>query len=318
MDASVRVSEGLRGPRVVRTVCTDFQQKVSISVINIDARLHTKVLPLVSDIIFEMIRHLPGESLDFNKGTTPCLLPPHPPPCAYPLLTYWEPRRQPHHSETGTPTPSQALGYNTFGAGGFFGDSEKAPGQWIQCWSWLSLKVSIFWGKRLQRRYFVRWKLKVGEYRCHNSEMWMWPLQSTEHGDFAPFGPPKKWWLSPKDIGSFPSKMAGVWTSKMSNNPGELEGLCWLMVSQPHPSNKPSVFAPQMNRFHTNSWFGGECLRYVMVQERHSPDVWVEVVTVVWVLTGEVFRSQKVILRNIGNIVHIIYIYICIIDKVLA
>ena len=73
-----------------------------------------------------------------------------------------------------------------------------------------------------------------------------------------------------------------------------------------------------------------------MVQERHSPDVWVEVVTVVWVLTGEGLRSQKVILRNIGNIVHIytyiffylfiyicifdvcIYIYICIIDKVLA
>ena len=46
-----------------------------------------------------------------------------------------------------------------------------------------------------------------------------------------------------------------------------------------------------------------------MVQERHSPDVWVEVVTVVWVLTGEGLRSQKVILRNIGNIVHI-YIYI--------
>ena len=51
-----------------------------------------------------------------------------------------------------------------------------------------------------------------------------------------------------------------------------------------------------------------------MVQERHSPDVWVEVVTVVWVLTGEGLRSQKVILRNIGNIVHIyihIYIFIC-------
>ena len=48
-----------------------------------------------------------------------------------------------------------------------------------------------------------------------------------------------------------------------------------------------------------------------MVQERHSPDVWVEVVTVVWVLTGEGLRSQKVILRNIGNIVHIyIYIYL--------
>ena len=157
VSGSQRVSEG---PRVVRTVCTDFQRKISISVINIDARLHTKGLPLVSDIIFEMILHLPGGSLDFNTGTTPCLLPPHPPPCAYPLLTYWEPSRQPHHSETATPTPSQALGYNTFGAGGFFGDSEKAPGQWIQCWSWLSLKVSIFWGKRLQRRYLVRWKLK--------------------------------------------------------------------------------------------------------------------------------------------------------------
>ena len=187
LRGSQRVSEG---PRVVRTVCTDFQRKISISVINIDARLHTKGLPLVSDIIFEMILHLPGGSLDFNKGTTPCLLPPHPPPCAYPLLTYWEPSRQPHHSETATPTPSQALGYNTFGAGGFFGDSEKAPGQWIQCWSWLSLKVSIFWGKRWQRRYLVRWKLKVGEHRCHNSEMWMWPFQSTEHGDFAPFDPP--------------------------------------------------------------------------------------------------------------------------------
>ena len=58
-----------------------------------------------------------------------------------------------------------------------------------------------------------------------------------------------------------------------------------------------------------------------MVQERHSPDVWVEVVTVVWVLTGEGLRSQKVILRNIGNIVHIytyiffyLFIYICIFD----
>ena len=51
-----------------------------------------------------------------------------------------------------------------------------------------------------------------------------------------------------------------------------------------------------------------------MVQERHSPDVWVEVVTVVWVLTGEGLRSQKVILRNIGNIVHIyihIFFFIC-------